>query len=278
MSIKRDFSLCVLGCVAFLFSPLASASLEWNFNQSGLVFDPSTPSAEYTYSAGAGQPNVNVSGWSDEGSLGDTGANTLTSQSVTNYSGGLGIDRPGEFDPEHSIDNNGPDEMILFEFSSDVTLTEIQAGWAPYDSDIVLLAYTGSGTPDLAGFEYATESDNTYDPNDTAAGNTVGLTQDGWELVGTYQNIGTSPTNVNDYDGSVSGTDAVSSSYWLVGAFNATVDPANSNLAGAPDYLKLTMVAGGVTPPPPPPNGMPVPSSLLLFALGVPAIRLARRK
>ena len=113
------------------------------------------------------------------GSGADTGQ--LENAYLGSYSGGLGvINRDGvtatsgctssvdcgegtpasQLIPEHAMDNNGRYDSILFSFTDKVSLTALQIGYpaegtttcngVPCDSDITVLAYTGSDTPALA--------------------------------------------------------------------------------------------------------------------------------
>jgi hypothetical protein len=69
----------------------------------------------------------------------------------------------------------------------------------------------------------------------------------------------------------------VSSSYWLVGAYNpvfgACTSGAGSCQTTVPynDYVKILELKGSITPPPPPGTpGVPAPGSLLLLAGALP--------
>ncbi|MDP1652066.1 MAG: exosortase-dependent surface protein XDP1 [Rhodocyclaceae bacterium] len=173
------------------------------------------------------------------------------------YSGGYGIcstgDTPCGDAPEHAMDNNGYKESIVLSFVGKmVTLSSLNIGWAGADSDMSVLAYTGTGTP--------VSGSSTY-------GN---LLTNGWSLVGQYANVSTS-TNLN------LGT-ALSSSYWLIAAYNSTFGGTctGGTCGDGNDYVKLFAVAGNTSP-----NGkVPEPAVLLLFGtalMGVVGLRRRRQ-
>lgn len=151
--------------------------------------------------------------------------------------------------PEHAIDNNQRYDMALLSFSSVVKLTQMKLGWAPYDSDVTVMAYTGSGAPSLVGKTYGQ----------------LAAALSGWTVVGNYSNIGTATATING--------GGVFSSYWLIGAYNPLVSGANTGamLSDGFDYVKLASVSGctqgstGCNPP----SKVPEPGSLALMGIGL---------
>ena len=140
---------------AALAAPRAvSAAIHWTFSAgaNGLsggsaVFDPDGVPAPYTFTAGG--IDVQVEGWADQGS------NTLLNDYVVRTWSGLGVDRPGENNPQHGVDNSGPDEWVLFKFTENgsekkVTLQEVGLGWFDTDADLSV-DISGSVNPILAG-------------------------------------------------------------------------------------------------------------------------------
>ena len=109
-------------------------------------------------------------------------------------SGTSGKDTNEGNSPEHAIDNNGRTDSILFSFTDKVNLTSFAAGWVQTDSDFTVMAYTGSGTPDLALQSYS------------------GLLSNGWSLIGNF--LAGSSTGAHDF------ANNTYSSYWLIGALN----------------------------------------------------------
>lgn len=156
---------------------------------------------------------------------------------MTWYSGGYGICSPTPGDPtcgspNHAMDNNSAYESILLSFGKSVSLSSLSIGWSYSDSDMSVLAYTGGGTPTLSSSTYG------------------GLLSNGWSLVGQYANVGT--------DTSVASS--ISSSYWLVAAYNSTFE--NKGWTEGNDYVKLFAVAGNTANPP---GKVPEPAALLLM-------------
>ncbi len=133
-------------------------------------------------------------GWANTiGSGSAVNSYTLESQTLTAYSGGLGIanndgcssasnycdvgDQVGTA-PEHSVDNEQRYEMQLVSFNNNVDLKGVTFGWTGTsnvtggDSDFTVLAYNGAGAPTFAG---KTWSD-------------IGAAASGWTKIGSYAN------------------------------------------------------------------------------------------
>ena len=173
-------------------------------------------------------------------------------------SSGFGVTGNGENtgSPQHSMDNNGKLDLILFKFDSSIALSSIQAGWFSGDSDMSVLAYTGVGNAvsDLTGATQAS------------------LLSTGWSLVGNYYNNGTSERSVN-------GT-GISSSYWIVSAFS---NFSNATYSGN-DYIKLKKVKGTFTcanssdPSCNPSTGVSEPATLALAGLALLGVAGSRRR
>jgi hypothetical protein len=192
---------------------------------------------------------------------------TLETAYLTVYDGGIGVknrdassstdygDKSETGTPEHSTDNQQRYDSVLFSFTSAIDLNSVKIGYGSsygYDTDISVLAYTGTGscagsgtcTSDIAGKTYAQ------------------LTSFGWSLIGHYANL---------VDGVAKDVNAgnVTSSYWLVGALNPLVsnNTVPSGMAAGNDYVKILALAGETAKVPP--SGVPEPGTLLLMGAGL---------
>ena len=154
---------------------------------------------------------------------------------------------PTSTSPEHSVDNNGRYDMLLLTFDRAISLTGVDIGWSQTDSDITVLAFNSAGTPD------------------SLVGQSYGDLQAGWQLVGHY----------SDADSvAVQGiSTSVTSRYWLVGAYNALIDPTGWTKGN--DYVKIKgFTASETIKKVPEPAGM----SMALIALASGAFVTLRRR
>jgi len=278
MPVHKASRLIAIAAVGLASQP-ALATSTWSFacGGSGAVCG-GTVSPSLQYSGTNTTNKASVSGWANTGTQTDytipnttTRENRFASGTVLSWSGGLGVRNSTETSgsPNHAIDNAGPEEFVLISFAEAVKLTSVGVGWYSGDFDMTILAYTGSGTPNLAN--------NTLSPGDGPAGNSVGLTQAGWSLVGNY--LFSSTTSTSDdakqvgsnwqYDINTAG---LTSSYWLVGAYNARVSGGSTGFEGN-DYFKLLYAGGHTVTGGGGGNPVPVPGTLALVALGLPFLR-----
>ena len=210
---------------------LGWASAEYNFDFSSIhadhgfgSFSGSSGSMRYyldDQETGTGL-GVSISGWQAR-------SNTRNFVNRTNRlknfgSLGFGLDQ-SESGVQEAFDNSGRYDLVIFEFDQLVSLDEIGLGWIYNDADISVLAHTGPGGPTLDNGSFR------YDPN-----HRKGMTAQGWELIGSYDNSG--------YDVQVNNSGRVMSSVWAIGAYTSALV---GNVYGAPnagdDYFLLQSLA-----------------------------------
>ncbi len=118
----------------------------------------------------------------------NSGSGAFEKATLTRYSGGLGVRNPDQGNeggsPHHALDDNGRDEMIVFENNvSGYSFTGFEIGWKSNDSDISAWVgtlangfdFTGTRFSDLAGLGFTLSNFSNVPTNTTQSlGSNVG--------------------------------------------------------------------------------------------------------
>lgn len=241
MKIKSPLIIFAIAATSSLCGGVAQATTSWSATGADLYNSTTATATAYADNGGSGK---------------------LATATKGLYSGvNLGISYAGESttSPQHAMDNNGFTESLLLNFSSygKATLNSISIGWISGDADVSILAYTGS-TPLV---------DN---PGSLVGKTYAGLLSSGWTIVSNEGNLAVGTAR------SFNGSSPVSSSYWLVSAYNSAFSSKGCNggtCGGGNDYFKISALGGTITPP----HKVPEPAPMALIGISMLGMLVLRR-
>ncbi len=266
----------------------AAAATSWNLTGGGS--ETGALAAGNTRSYIAGGNALTVSAWSNTKNS-TTAANAYIEKAyLASYSGGLGVtNRDGVSGggdtyegtiaqtsvPGHTLDNELRYDSMLFDFGAGnaFQLKSVTVGWWQTDSDLTILAYTGTGTPTFtdsgASQGYSSLLGSGWSVVKSSAGTTGTAHYANAANGGVAQSssaAGYKPLPVNDLN--------ISARYWLVGALNTLVQalPSGATVGVGNDYVKIAGVGGDFR------GVVPEPAGFMLLGVALAGLVIYRRR
>ncbi|MBK6654705.1 MULTISPECIES: exosortase-dependent surface protein XDP1 [Zoogloeaceae] len=271
----------VAAFLALIGVSAAEAASSWSFTAGGNESGTGNFGNTRSYAGAGDGGNVTISAWSNtKNNTSGTQNAYIESAYLGTYSGGLGVTNrdagstagdtyegtiQNSTSPGHTMDNSARYDSMLFDFGAGASaaLKTVTVGWWKTDSDLTVLAYTGSGTPTFlsADVGYSTLLSNGWSV--VKASNSAHYTNAANGGVSQSSDVaGYKPLTVNDLN--------ISSRYWLVGALNTLVQSLPS-ADTSKDFIKIAGVTADY-------GQVSEPASVVLAGGGLLGLLALRRR
>lgn len=242
---------------------------------------PQSGSQSYSRVESANSPGSGYVNQSLTNGSGTTFASAyMSSQGDSGFGAASRTEGRGAGSPNHAFDSFAPGttDMMLLDFGSvSVVLDKIGIGWNNGgDADITVMRWTGDTAPSRPTGTTAIGG------NQNLIGTLATSTTVGWELVGSFANLGTDSSLQGGFGQAAISTGAdptKGSSWWLISTYNTTFDTTGKCTACGVgnDNFKLNFIAT-LLPKKTPPTEVPEPGSLALAGIALAGVLGARRR